>query len=371
MPVNIGDNVINEHDIARVGSDDVKRLARHRLRAGDIVFGRRGEIGRRSIVREQQSGWLCGTGCLAVKFGNNLVDVNPEFVALYVGARAQQNWLIERAVGGTMPNLNTQILSDLPLDLPHRSEQDSVVHALDDIMATERLLRKAITKKRAIKQGMMQELLTGSTRLPGFDSEWEDSDLGFLARVVGGGTPSTKVPAYWGGNVPWFTPGEIDARGSGLVEKSERTITQEGLASSSANILPAGTVLVTTRASLGNCAVGAVPVTTNQGFQSLVPVSLKSTWFLYYWIQQNKCEFESRAAGSTFLEIGGRKVSEIPVRAPSLEEQEAIGRALCDADAEIKALERRLEATRDIKQGMMQELLTGRTRLPIGEEVTV
>src|SRR5262249_27171759 len=158
-------------------------------------------------------------------------------------------------------------------------------------------------------QGMMQQLLAGKTRLPGFSGKWVDASVGALARVTGGGTPSTRVPAYWGGMIPWFTPAEIDASGAGPVAHSERSNTPEGLANSSATLLPAGSVLVTSRASIANCAVADVPVTTNQGFASMIPKDPRSTWFLYYWIQQNRSELESRAAGSTFLEISASKVA--------------------------------------------------------------
>lgn len=240
---------------------------------------------------------------------------------------------------------------------------------VDDLLvATARL----IAKKRAIKQGMMQELLTGQTRLPGFEGEWIKSSVGAVARATGGGTPSTRVPTYWGAGIPWFTPAEIRSEGSGLVSRSQRSITFEGLSASGASLLPEGSILVTSRASIGHTAVAKVPVATNQGFVSLIPYSRKSTWFLYYWVQQNRNEFSSRAAGSTFLEISASKVAAIPISVPPLEEQDAIAIMLRDADAELEVFQRRLETTCAIKQGMMQELLTGRTRLVTSEnEVTV
>lgn len=268
-----------------------------------------------------------------------------------------------------VPGVNRNDLHSELIRLPASiTEQRLIATALADTDDLIRSLAKAIAKKLAVKQGLMQELLSGRTRLPGFASAWGYSTIGALARTVGGSTPSTRVPTYWGGDIPWFTPAEIDASGSGLVSKSERTITRDGLMNSGASLLPAGTVLVTSRASIGNTAVAAVPVTTNQGFASLVPNSPKSTWFLYYWIQQNKSELESRSAGSTFLEISARKVAAIRIEMPSVDEQEAIGRVLQDADAAIAAVQRRLEATRAIKQGMMQELLTGRTRLTVKED---
>ncbi|QIR69314.1 restriction endonuclease subunit S [Kocuria sp. KD4] len=266
---------------------------------------------------------------------------------------------------GSMKNIPKSRVLDLEIPTPSAPEQRSIANAIttaDDLIAT---LERLTAKKQAIKQGMMQQLLTGRTRLPGFSGRWLNSTLGAIARVSGGGTPSTRISSFWGGGIPWFTPAEINAEGSGLVSSSERTITREGLASSAATLLPAGTVLVTSRASIGNCAVAAVPVSTNQGFTSLVPRDSRSTWFLYYWIQQYRSELEFRAAGSTFLEISASKVAAISLRQPNLEEQVAIGIAIRDADAEIDTLDNCLTKARAIKKGMMQQLLTGRTRLPV------
>ncbi|MCL5734741.1 MAG: restriction endonuclease subunit S [Actinobacteria bacterium] len=292
---------------------------------------------------------------------------NKEFLCYYINT--QTKYLREVvAPGNGQPNLNTRLIREIQVPFPSDPEQHAIAAVLGDVDGLTTSLDTLLAKKRLVKQGMMQELLTGRTRLPGFTEKWDTTTVGSLARVVGGGTPSTRIPAYWGGGIPWFTPAEIDAAGSGLVKRSHRTISREGLANSGACLLPAGSVLVTSRASIGNCAVTVAPASTNQGFASLVPLSPKSVWFLYYWIQHNTSELESRAAGSTFLEISARKVAAIPVSAPALDEQEAIGDVLWDADAEIAVVKTRLEKARAIKRGMMQELFNGRTRLPV--EVT-
>ena len=236
------------------------------------------------------------------------------------------------------PNITKADVRAFPVQLPSRNEQRAIANALNDVSSLIASFERQIAKKRAIKQGMMQQLLTGRTRLPSFEQAWATETVGSLARVTGGGTPSTRIASYWGGGVPWFTPGEIRVEGSGLATNSERTITSAGLANSAATLLPAGTVLVTSRASIGNCAVAGVPVTTNQGFTSMIPKDPRSTWFLYYWTQQHKAELESRAAGSTFLEISASKVAAIPLQQPGLDEQEAIGEAIRDADLEVDAL---------------------------------
>lgn len=336
-----------------------------RLAFGDVLVCEGGEIGRAAV-------W-----CDAVDeayFLNTLHRLRsrgryePVVLVSYLKRLASTGELSALAGKATLAHLSKQNLMHVRIPAIPAAEQVRLAEMLGDTDLLIHSLERLLAKKRAIKQGMMQELLTGRTRLPGFSDEWAEATIASLARVLGGGTPSTKTASFWGGEIPWFTPAEITAAGTRLVSKSERSITRDGLASSGAHLLPAGTVLVTSRASIGHAAVAAVPVTTNQGFASLVPNSPASTWYLYYWIQEHKTELESRSAGSTFLEISARKVSAIPIKAPSLSEQEAIGKVLQDSDAEINALERRLASTRALKQGMMQELLTGRTRLPVKED---
>lgn len=292
----------------------------------------------------------------------------PDFLLYALQARSSQIRELVSSAGSGTGVLNTQLLQRLPIWVPSQEVQRAVVEAISDADSLIESLERFIAKKKAIKQGIQQQLLTGRTRLPGYDGIWRDSTIGSLAQVAGGGTPSTRVDSFWGGEVPWFTPAEIKTEGAGLVSSSERTITQEGLANSAAALLPPGTVLVTSRASIGNCAVAAVPLSTNQGFASMIPKDSRSTWFLYYWVQQYRSELESRAAGSTFLEISASKVATIPFRQPDLDEQAAIGMAIRDADAEVDALARRLTKARAIKQGMMQQLLTGRTQLLVEVE---
>ncbi|MBT2500099.1 restriction endonuclease subunit S [Agromyces sp. ISL-38] len=146
MPANIGDNVIVEDGIARINQADAERLSRHRLEPGDIVYSRRGDVERRALVRDENAGWLCGTGCLRVHFGVR-PTVDPAFVSYCLGADWTREWIVQHAVGATMLNLNTGILSAVPLDVPNLAEQRAIAEvlgALDDkIAANTRLAETA------------------------------------------------------------------------------------------------------------------------------------------------------------------------------------------------------------------------------------
>lgn len=145
MPQNIGDNVISEDGIARILESDAERLAKYRLRVGDIVYSRRGDVEKRSLVRKENDGWLCGTGCLRVRLGDKSVH-DPAFLSYLLGTEDSREWIVRHAVGATMPNLNTSILSAVPLVVPEPKVQRAIAEvlgALDDkIAANTKLIAK-------------------------------------------------------------------------------------------------------------------------------------------------------------------------------------------------------------------------------------
>ena len=177
----------------------------------------------------------------------------------------------------------------------------------------------------------------------------------------GGGTPSTFNPDNWNGDINWFTPTEVGI--TKYVYNSMRQITELGFQSSSAKILPVGTILLTTRAGIGDCSILMEEGCTNQGFQSLVAKSEFDNEFLYYLVLSLKNILLQNASGSTFLEISPSKIKQVEVSVPSLPEQQHIATILSDIDIEITSLEAKLEKYKQIKQGMMQQLLTDKVRL--------
>jgi len=194
---------------------------------------------------------------------------------------------------------------------------------------------------------------------------WEVKRLNAVAEIRSGGTPSTNRPEFWNGDILWCTPTDITALNEfKYLSQTARTITTQGLKASSAELIPAYSVVMTSRATIGECAINTVPVATNQGFKNFVPLQDIDGEFLYYLLQTKKQGFMSLCGGSTFLEIGKTQLAAFEIELPKEKsEQTAIATILSDMDAEIAALEARRDKTRALKQGMMQELLTGRIRL--------
>ena len=328
---------------------------------GDIVYSKIRPYLRKAILADFDG--LCSADMYPLKPAS---DVSAGFILAAMLGHHFSKYAESVSVRSGMPKINRAELAEYTIALPPtKTEQESIAEALSDADALIESLEQLLAKKRQLKQGAMQELLTGNKRLPGFSGEWEVKRLEALADIRSGGTPSTTQPQFWDGDILWCTPTDITGlNGLKYLNDTSRKISLLGLKSSSAEIIPANSIVMTSRATIGECAINRVPVSTNQGFKNFVPFEGVDVEFLYYVLLTQKQGFISLCGGSTFLEIGKAQLAIFEVCVPTTKaEQTAIAAILFDMDAEIGAFEAKLAKARQLKQGMMQELLTGRIRL--------
>jgi len=153
---------------------------------------------------------------------------------------------------------------------------------------------------------------------------WTFVRLKHISEIVGGGTPKTNIKEYWDGCIPWLTPADLSGYKDMYVSVGARTITECGLASSSAQLLPANSVLYSSRAPIGYVAISANPLSTNQGFKSIVPFDTNMSQYLYYCLIARTEDIVQRASGTTFKEISGSEMAETIIPLPPLAEQRRI-----------------------------------------------
>ena len=203
-------------------------------------------------------------------------------------------------------------------------------------------------------------------RFPEFSGEWDHISLSDIADIVGGGTPDTSVVEYWGGNIQWFTPSEIGKEK--YARLSKRTITEAGIKNSSAKLLPQGTVLLSSRATIGECSIARQECTTNQGFQSLIAETDKVTSeFLYYLVPTIKKEMLRRSCGSTFLEISANELRKIYVYRPSLIEQNKLVEFMSLLDLRIETQKKIIEDLKKLKDAICNLNFTSGSSLTLGD----
>ena len=269
------------------------------------------------------------------------------------------------AVGTKVTGISKTNIGKIILSYPKdKSEQRRIAAVLSDTDALIAAMEKLIAKKRAIKQGAMQELLTGKRRLSGFSEKWQEKKVSDFGVVVTGATPSTSVAEYWNGNIPWVTPTDISVAKD--IFTTERMITECGL--SAIRELPTNTLLITCIASIGKNTILKSIGASNQQINAIIPKANYNVDFLYYLFEINKSYLLGKAGQTATNIISKQDFSKFIFTVPcSLPEQTAIASILSDMDAEIDALTKKLSKIKQIKQGMMSELLTGRIRLTSAE----
>lgn len=189
-------------------------------------------------------------------------------------------------------------------------------------------------------------------------NNWTTKKLSELAEVVSGGTPSRAVSEYWGNDYFWVTPTDITGTKGAYLEGSKESITALGLKNSSAKMLPVGTILMTSRATLGESKISKVPVCTNQGFKSLIARENVSNTFLRYAMLFNKTRYANFGIGTTFLEVNKSDTDRFELHIPELKsEQEKIAQILALIDTQIELTENLIGKKRDIKRGLVQDLI--------------
>jgi type I restriction enzyme S subunit len=237
---------------------------------------------------------------------------------------------------------------------------------------TSQKLSEIIDKSKQLKKGMMNRLFArgiGHGRFNGTEigvipNDWRMSRLGEVCEVVGGGTPSTKKREFWDGDIPWATPTDITSLASNTIDKTEKEITQEGLTQSAAKLMPVGSILLTTRATIGECAINVVPMATNQCFINLICKNA-SNWFIFHYLRHIKGEMIRLASGSTLKEISKQSIRTLSVPIPSLKEQEKVAEILNSIDAEIEHAILYQENLGGLKHVLMRVLLTGKVRVKV------
>jgi len=324
MPTNIGPHLdIKTEGIAHIKDEDVKRLNRHCVKTGDIIYSRRGDIEKCAFISQQEEGWLCGTGCLRIRI--NEENTNPHFIAYQLSTKECKKWIVGNAVGTTMLNLNTGILKDLPLLLPKKMMQDAVVSilsSLDDKIEVNRRINENLEQQA---QALFKSWFVDFE--PFKECEVVESELGMIPKgwrvglfienidVMPGGTPSTGNSEYWdGGTIPFFSPKDVNGV---YCFETEKRITESGLNNCSSHLYPENTLFITARGTVGKICLTGVPMAMNQSNYALVAKEDVGKFYLYLLAQTLVRVLLKKSNGAVFSAITTRDFKEPTIMPPA------------------------------------------------------
>ena len=373
---------VYNHKVIRTGMDYMAATATEReirncrLRLGDVIITKDSEtpddIGVPAVVGEDVANLVCGYHLAILR--PSKADLDGHFLFHALGASGAKRQFQRYASGITRYGLRRDDISRVRIPLPPVTEQRKIAAILSSVDIAIEKTEAVVDQTQVVKLGVMNELFTRglpgrharfkNTKIGEIPADWKAMTLADTATVVGGGTPRRSQHAFWTGEIPWATPTDVTGLSGRFIRETSSSITDAGLTSSSANLLPPNSLLITTRATIGACAINRVSMATNQGFQNLIPIQkITCVDFLYYLIQHHARRLKQLAAGSTFLEVSRRSVRSFRIHMPPLVEQRKISEILSSMDDEIESSIRSLLGLHAVKNGLSSVLLTG--ELPV------
>ncbi len=345
--------------------------ARRRVRSGDILFGTvRPNLKSHARLPDGFGEAVCSTGFATLRCDPNSAEPGFVFPLFFIKPIERQ---IEKIISGSnYPAISSSDVKALTASFPSLPEQRAIAAALSDVDGLLQSLDRLIAKKRDVKQGAMQQLLTGTTRLPGFEGAWETRPIGECGQVMAGKALNATGP---GVRRPYLRTVNVLDGEIRLDDVLEMPMTE---AEYQRYILREGDVLLNEGQSLelvGRCAIVPAELEGRYAiqnqllrFRALAEASPLYASYLFRYFQATGVFQKISLQTTSVAHLGVSRFARLEATWPSIPEQRAIAAVLSDMDAEIDALEARRSKVAAIKQGMMQELLTGRTRLPIPEE---
>ena len=348
----LGNKMFSEQNLPRVSNTDKNRLKKYVLKQGDIVFSRVGSVDRCSYVDQKHDGWMFSGRCLRVRPTS---EIDSEYLYYYFCLEETKQFVRNIAVGATMPSINTKLLGEVVVTFPELEQQkriSGILSAIDSKIEVNQKINDNLEQQAAT---YFQELFINNA-----NPVWQISTISDLGTVVGGSTPSKTKPEYYTNNgIAWITPKDLSINKSKFISHGENDITELGLKNSSATVMPKGTVLFSSRAPIGYIAIASNEVTTNQGFKSVIPYSEIGTAFVYFFLKHSLPVIESAAAGSTFKEISGSAMKNIPAIIPDRNTLDQFNSFCAPIFAQQKILEEQNHSLAMLRDSLLPKLMSG------------
>ncbi|WP_421197510.1 restriction endonuclease subunit S [Aeromonas enteropelogenes] len=333
MPANMKNNRVDLSKIAFITEADAQRLSKYIVKKNDIVYSRRGDVTQKALIRKSEEGYFCGTGCLLLRPGKKF---DARFLTYYLSTREIQSWIVSQAVGATMPNLNTGILSSIPFHGPEKPEQEMAANVLSAIEDKIELNNRISAELEAMAKTLYDywfvqfdfpnangkpyktsggKMVYSPTLKREIPEGWEAGNILNVAHLLGGGTPTKTKPEYWNGTIPFFTPSDSDNNIYSV--STEDYITDEGLQNSSTRLFEPHTVFITARGSVGRLALNSVPMAMNQSCYALKAKNGISYTFLFFLTKELIHHLEVKSSGSVFNSIVSSDIEYTNLALPS------------------------------------------------------
>ena len=319
---------------------------------GDILFVNKGTPGRVCLVPDPVD-FCIAQDMIALRADES--KIYPKYLFAVLRSREIQQQIYNTNVGDVIPHFKKQFLDQLLIPIPERSIQESIGDLYYVLSLKAERNKKINDNLEQQAQSYFQELFVDNA-----DPEWAIGTISDLGTVVGGSTPSKAKPEYYTeSGIAWITPKDLSINKSKFISHGENDITELGLKNSSAAIMPEGTVLFSSRAPIGYIAIAAGEVTTNQGFKSVVPKPEIGTPFVYFFLKNTLPVIEGMASGSTFKEVSGSTMKNVPAVIPDAEILAKFSDFCAPIFAQQRTLEEQNQSLAKLRDSLLPKLMSG------------
>ena len=335
-----------------VDDETQKTISRYIVNAGDIVLSIVGTIGLVAIVGKSLDKANLTENCVKLA---SLTGIDRDYLYYFLKSSFGQQEIARGTVGAVQAKLPIKNIQDITIPLPDEFTQRKIAAILDSMDEKIETNQKINDNLEQQVQAYFQELFVDNA-----DPAWTLGTISDLGTVVGGSTPSKSKPEYYTEDgIAWITPKDLSINKAKFISHGENDITELGLKNSSASIMPEGTVLFSSRAPIGYIAIASGEVTTNQGFKSVVPKPEIGTAYVYCFLKHNLPVIEGMASGSTFKEVSGSTMKNVPAVIPDSETLTCFNDFCAPIFAHQRILEEQNQSLAALRDSLLPKLMSG------------
>ena len=340
----------------RVPNSNLKGQFKKTFQRDDVLYSEiRPQNRRFAYVDFSPIDYIASTKLMVIRAKKDVVSPKYLYYFLKNSSTVAELQLLAETRSGTFPQITFSEVANLTIPVPSLAVQEVIVQTmqcLEDKITCNEQINDNLEQQA---QSYFQELFVDNA-----DPEWAIGTISDLGTVVGGSTPSKAKPEYYTeSGIAWITPKDLSINKSKFVSHGENDITELGLKNSSAAIMPEGTVLFSSRAPIGYIAIAAGEVTTNQGFKSVVPKPEIGTPFVYFFLKNTLPVIEGMASGSTFKEVSGSTMKNVPAVIPDAETLAKFSDFCAPIFAQQRILEEQNQSLATLRDNLLPKLMSG------------
>jgi type I restriction enzyme, S subunit len=359
MPTNIGGRLeIKTENIACIKDEDAKRLKKYLIKENDIVYSRRGDVEKCAFITEKESGWLCGTGCLRVRFVFN--EISPKFCAYYLSTDEVKSWVSGNAVGTTMPNLNSSILQRLPLNIPPLPEQKAIASILSSLDDKIDLLHRQNRTLEAISETLFRQWFIEEAQ-----ANWDVQPLGNLVTVKRGGSPRPIQDFLSEAGYRWLKISDATKENSPFIFEIKEHIKESGL--SKTTLLKDGSLVLSNSATPGVPKILQVDSCIHDGWLHF-PESYFSNEFLYLLFKSIRLELISQGNGSVFTNLKTDIIKDYQIPIPEKDQLQVFQDSVELIFKKILINANQIRTLEKLRDNLLPKLMSGEVQVKLSTE---